>query len=198
MFKGFFIIPILLKACSQQRWMREIKGENRMRSLKLPAIILMLWPYLGIALLYLPGDTARTVLFLMYIPLTLAVYGMNIACACCWKGEAERLAFWDLLIKLAHIPFHLTLFLVGLLFLLAMVVPALIFVSPIVAMVFAVICWLLMLTTSSYGLNAVVRGKQEGTLSGRAAVVLGILHLFFVADVIGAVILLIRLRKKLS
>ena len=167
-----------------------------MRSLKLSAIILMLWPYLGIALLYLPGDTAGTVLFLMYIPLTLAVYGMNIACACCWKGEAERLAFWDLLIKLAHIPFHLTLFLVGLLFLLAMVVPALIFVSPIVAMVFAVICWLLMLTTSSYGLNAVVRGKREGTLSGRAAAVLGILHLFFVADVIGAVILLIRLRKR--
>ena len=58
------------------------------------------------------------------------------------------------------------------------------------------ICWLLMLTTSSYGLNAVVRGKREGTLSGRAAVVLGILHLFFVADVIGAVILLIRLRKR--
>ena len=84
-----------------------------MRSLKLSAIILMLWPYLGIALLYLPGDTAGTVLFLMYIPLTLAVYGMNIACACCWKGEAEAACFLDLLIKLAHIPFHLTLFLVG-------------------------------------------------------------------------------------
>ena len=110
-----------------------------MKSLKFFAVTLMLWPYLGIALLYLPGETGQYFIFFLYLLLTIAVYGMNIANACRWKGEAERLAFWNMLIKLVHIPFHLLLFLVGLILILAMVVPALVFVSPILVMIFSII-----------------------------------------------------------
>ena len=107
-----------------------------MKLFKLFAVTLMLWPYLGIALLYLPEDAAPYLFFSLYLLLTVAVYGINIVNACRWKGEAERLAFWNMLIKLVHIPFHLLLFLVGLILILAMVVPALVFVSPILVMIF--------------------------------------------------------------
>lgn len=170
-------------------------GGGRMKTLKFFAVTLMLWPYLGIALLYLPGEAARYFILFLYLLLTAAVYGMNIVNACRWKGEAERLAFWNMLIKLVHIPFHLLLFLLGLLFILAMVVPALLFVSPILVMIFSVISWLLVLTSSVYGINAIVRGRKMGALSTKAAVLLGILHLLFVTDVIASVIVFVRLRR---
>lgn len=166
-----------------------------MKSLKFFAVTLMLWPYLGIALLYLPEDAAPYLFFSLYLLLTVAVYGINIVNACRWKGEAERLAFWNMLIKLVHIPFHLLLFLVGLILILAMVVPALVFVSPILVMIFSIISWLLVLTSSVYGINAIVRGRQIGALSTKTAILLGILHLLFLADVIASIIAFVRLRK---
>ena len=166
-----------------------------MKSFKFFAVTLMLWPYLGIVLLYLPGEAVRYLILFLYLLLTAAVYGMNIINACRWKGEAERLAFWNMLIKLVHIPFHLLLFLVGLIFILAMVVPALLFVSPILVMIFSVISWLLVLTSSVYGLMAIVRGSKMGALSKGSAVLLGILHLLFVTDVIASMIVFVRLRR---
>ena len=94
-----------------------------------------------------------------------------------------------------HIPFHLLLFLVGLIFILAMVVPALLFVSPILVMIFSVISWFLVLTSSVYGLMAIVRGSKMGALSKGTAVLLGILHLLFVTDVIASIIVFVRLRR---
>ena len=166
-----------------------------MKLFKLFAVTLMLWPYLGIALLYLPEDAAPYLFFSLYLLLTVAVYGINIVNACRWKGEAERLAFWNMLIKLVHIPFHLLLFLVGLILILAMVVPALVFVSPILVTIFSIISWLLGLTSSVYGINAIVRGRQIGALSTKTAILLGILHLLFLADVIASIIAFVRLRK---
>lgn len=166
-----------------------------MKSLKFFAVTLMLWPYLGIALLYLPGETGQYFIFFLYLLLTIAVYGMNIANACRWKGEVERLAFWNMLIKLVHIPFHLLLFLLGLIFILAMVVPALLFVSPILVMIFSVISWLLVLTSSVYGIMAIVRGRKMGALSTKAAILLGILHLLFVTDLIASIIVFVRMRR---
>ena len=87
------------------------------------------------------------------------------------------------------------LFLVGLILILAMVVPALVFVSPILVMIFSIISWLLVLTSSVYGINAIVRGRQIGALSTKTAILLGILHLLFVADVIASIIAFVRLRK---
>lgn len=169
-----------------------------MRSLKFFAVTLMLWPYLGIALLYVPGDVVPSIAFFLYLLLTAAVYGIDIINACRWKGEARQLAFWNMLIKLAHIPFHLILFLVGLVFLLAMVVPALLFVSPILIVIFSVISYLLLLTSSAYGVNAIVRGKTGGALSTKAAIVLGILHFLFVTDLISAIIVFVKLRGRRS
>ena len=78
----------------------------------------------------------------------------------------------------------------------AMVVPALIFVSPFLAVMLSVISWLLLLTSSAYGLNAIVRGKKEGKLSVGEAVCHAVLHLFFVTDVISAVLVFRKIRRR--
>lgn len=60
---------------------------------------------------------------------TIAVYGLNIVNA--FRGfdkqEGEKLAFYDMLIKLIHIPFYILVFVLGMLLAAVMVVP--IFVS---------------------------------------------------------------------
>ena len=57
-----------------------------MKLFKLFAVMLMLWPYLGIALLYLPEDAAPYLFFSLYLLLTVTVYGINIVNACRWKS----------------------------------------------------------------------------------------------------------------
>ena len=42
-----------------------------MKTLKFFAVTLMLWPYLGIALLYLSGETARYLILFLYLLLTV-------------------------------------------------------------------------------------------------------------------------------
>ena len=62
--------------------------------------------------------------FLGYLVMTAVVYFMNIVNAWMYKGEDNcyRLAFFDMLIKLLHIPFYLLVFLIGVLMFMAMVV----------------------------------------------------------------------------
>ena len=169
-----------------------------MKKWKLSAVTLMIWPYLGFAVSWAAGRLELPSAFWLYVLLTAAVYIMNIvnACSCRGEGAAYRLSFWNMLIKLVHIPYHLFLFLLGILFLAAMVVPALIFVSPFLAVVLSVISWLLLVTSSAYGLNAIVRGKKEGKLPVGEAVCHAVLHLFFVTDVISAVLVFRKIRRR--
>ena len=169
-----------------------------MRYMKASAIILMLWPYLGFVLFGIAGRLELPFLFWVHTALTVVVYVMCIvnACRCRGEGCAYQLAFWNMLIKLVHIPYYLFTLLVGILLLAVMVVPAFIFASPILVLVLSVINYLLLLTSSVYGINAVLRGRKEGTLPTKTAVCHGILHLLFVTDCISAVIVFVKLRKE--
>ena len=80
------------------------------------------------------------------------------------------------------------MFALGVLMTMAMVVPALLFVSPAVNLLLLAVDTALMLTSSAYGIRAAVSGVREGRLSIGRAVLLGALHLFFVFDVIGAAV----------
>lgn len=89
---------------------------------------------------------------------------------------------------MCHIPFYLAVFALGVLMTMAMVVPALLFVSPAVNLLLLAVDTALMLTSSAYGIRAAVSGVREGRLSIGRAVLLGVLHLFFLFDVIGAAV----------
>ena len=110
---------------------------------KIFPVLLMIWPYLFILLTILPGEQPKIQEFLLtaYLPLTVVVYGLNIWNACTYPSEESecKLAFYDMVIKLAHIPFYIGVFVIGICLVFAMVVPALLFISPILILFLAVI-----------------------------------------------------------
>lgn len=112
------------------------------------------------------------------------------------EGAPRRLAFWNMLLKLCTIPFYLIVFVGGMTISIAMaVVPGLIFGLPIVVAVLAAIDYGLLLFTSSYGIAAAVRAGTRGVVTDTSAIVLCVLHLLFVADVVAAIVLYVKIRK---
>lgn len=163
-------------------------------------ITLALWPYLYVVLSFAFSSYERLGGMIFYggMLLTLAVYISNIIYACAWKGEDSyyRLAFWNMLIKLIHIPFYIGVFLLGVLFLLAIVVPAFIFLSPVLIFFLFLVDAFLMVTSSMYGVNALIRAGKKQVVSKKYVIINIILQFLFVADVISAIVLYIKVRKK--
>ena len=166
---------------------------------KLLPLLLGAWPYLVLWMMSIFGgkeEGNHGLELLLLIALTVVVYVTNIVNAFTYKIEdAKKLAFWDMVIKLIHIPFYLIVFIAGVALLMAMVVPALVFVSPFLVAILAVIDFFLMLTSSAYGIHALIRAKKNGVVSVKFVMVHSILHLFFVTDVISAVIVFVKVRK---
>ena len=166
---------------------------------KILPITLLVWPYLCILPFGLGSDNEEfsAVFILLYCGLTLVVYALNIINACLYKGEdaCYKLAFWTMLIKLVHIPFYLCVFVIGVCLLLAAVVPALLLVTPIMVFMLFLIDLLLMVTSSLYGMNALIRAARQGMVSKKFAVIGSILHFFFVTDVICSIVVYAKLRK---
>lgn len=163
-------------------------------------ITLAAWPYLYVVLtLAFSGyEKLGGIIFYGGMLLTLAVYLSNIIYACVWKEEDSyyHLAFWNMLIKLIHIPFYLGVFLLGVLSLLVMVVPVFIFLSPVLIFSLFLVDAFLMITSSMYGVNALIRAGKRQIVSKKYVVINIILQFLFVADVISAIVLYIKVRKK--
>ncbi|MBD5542120.1 MAG: hypothetical protein HDR00_13210 [Lachnospiraceae bacterium] len=164
-------------------------------------ITLAIWPYLYAVLLFGVPTTYEVLSELILwggMLLTLILYISHIIYACLCKGEDSYydLAFWNMLIKLIHIPFYIIVFLVGAFFLLAAVVPIFTFVAPLLILCLFVADVFLMITSSIYGVNALIRAGKKQMVSKPYVIINIILQFIFVADVISAVVLYIKLRKK--
>ncbi len=170
-----------------------------MKNKFLPAI-LMIWPYVLLLYIVIPRET-MSILYenfpIIYIALTMLIYGLNIwnAVKGCNRSTAREYASWNLLIKLVHIPFYLGVFAIGFIFLLAMVVPALIFISPFFIMVLMIVDFLLMITSSSYGIRTTIILAKTEEISKLTAIVYAALHIFFVLDIVGAIMLYRKVRE---
>lgn len=161
-------------------------------------ILLAAWPYLPF-LMASGADEAFYALFWGgYLFLTILLYLANILYACRYQGENAdyRLAFCELLIKLAHIPFYLIAAFSSALLLIAMVVPAFILLSPIMIAVLMLIDLFLMVTTSIYGVNALIRACRKKTVSKKFMLVNLVLHFIFVLDVVSSIAVFTKLRKQ--
>ena len=92
-------------------------------------IILIIAPYLSVFVMVLPVRKTLP----LYLLFSVVIYGFNIWNAWSYphKEDGRSLAFWDMVIKLSHIPFYAGVFAMALLLMLAMVVPAFIIVTPI-------------------------------------------------------------------
>ena len=150
--------------------------------------ILMIWPYLVLLVplfIFLFPDNGPVIMWYMriYSMVTIpAVYLSNVAVICFLKNaDPDELAVWNLRLKLVHIPFYL----LGLSFSFAVM---------IFAPAIYILEWILMMTTSAYGIRATI---QAGKLKRLTNVETGLLilgHCFFVTDVLCAG----TLRKKLD
>ena len=121
----------------------------------------------------------------------------NIVYACFLKGEksCKKLALYDMVLKLIHIPFYGIVFLAGLLLFGTIVVPALIFVTPTIILILFFVDVCLMVTTSMYGVSALVQAARKKEVSKLYACIHVILHFLFVTDVVSAFWVYIKIRK---
>ena len=173
---------------------------NKVLKKSLP-ITLLVWPYLCIIPFWIESldeEVFHSVPSLIYVALTVVVYLLNIINACTYKDEEAcyKLAFWNMLIKLLHIPFYLCVFVLGVMFLLAAVLPVLTFITPFIVFMLFVIDLFLMITTSTYGVNALIRAGHKGIVSKKYAVAMSILHFFFIDDVISSIIVYLNIKKQ--
>lgn len=116
---------------------------------------------------------------------------MNIVNAFTYKEEnvEYKLLKYDMLMKIIHIPFYLYVFMM------AMFVPALLFISPFVIMYYMLIDFFLMMTTSMYGINVVISLTRKRMISKKLAFIHSILYCIFVMDVISAIVLFKQVKK---
>ena len=100
--------------------------------------LLAVWPYGILCIGLFEEDSAGSMVFLwVYCGLTAALLLFQILYCCLHRASARTFAFWNLTVKLCHIPFYLAVFALGVLMTMAMVVPALLFVSPAVNLLLA-------------------------------------------------------------
>lgn len=193
-FAAFYKLILMNMECETSM---EVKVMKSMR--KICPIVLMIWPYLFVLIALLPEGQTKLMEFFItaYFLLTILIYAFNIWNACTYPYEeaVRKLSAYDMVIKLIHIPFYIVVFLAGVLFVLAMVVPALIFFSPMVVLCLVVIDFLLMITSSVYGINAAIRMVKKGMMSKGGCVLHILLHLIFVTDIISAVCLFVKAKK---
>lgn len=127
---------------------------------KVLPVVLLIWPYLFFAgfLIGEKDENLFSAFFLGYLVMTAVVYLMNIVNAWMYKGEDNcyRLAFFDMLIKLLHIPFYLLVFLIGVLMFMAMVVHGILHFLFVTDVISAVCVFVKM---------SVVRRKEKSNLT---------------------------------
>lgn len=104
------------------------------------------------------NENLLSAFFLGYLVMTAVVYLMNIVNAWMYKDEDNcyRLAFFDMLIKLLHIPFYLLVFLIGVLMFMAMVVHGILHFLFVTDVISAVCLFVKM---------SVVRRKEKSNLT---------------------------------
>ena len=127
---------------------------------KVLPVVLLIWPYLFFAgfLIGEENENLFSAFFLGYLVMTAVVYLMNIVNAWVYKDEDNcyRLAFFDMLIKLLHIPFYLLVFLIGVLMFMAMVVHGILHFLFVTDVISAVCLFVKM---------SVVRRKEKSNLT---------------------------------
>ena len=163
----------------------------------------MVWPYLFYALCFAIGamESIGTVLLCIYVVLTIPVYIISIVNAFTYKSAdpAKELAHYDMLIKLVHIPFYLTILVTGGMLVGTMALETVLsgstYEGQFLLGMLVTVAAMLMITSSMYGVSAALKGVRSGQISGGKAVLLSVMHFIFVLDVISAIILYTSMKK---
>lgn len=132
--------------------------------------------------------TSLKQILLSYFIMVLIVYLPNCVFAFLSPNagvQLTQLAFWNMVIKLFHIPFYIVVFVFGGL----LTVALFLFGGPILALILAIMDFLLMLTSSTFGFSTLKQARKHNLLDSRAVGTYTICHFIFCADAISAVML---------
>ena len=167
----------------------------------IPMWILMFCPYIYILDSVMYGgkrEIAGVPLFYLYCAFVIVVCVINWINAFTYKCEkiAKDLACWSMMIKLAHIPFFILVYLFGILMLPSMLFVPMTFITPIIILILVVIDLLFMITSSAYTIKGVWTAKKQDIVSQGFAIVLTIFSFVFVVDVICAILLYRKIKQR--
>jgi hypothetical protein len=99
------------------------------------------------------------------------------------------LLFWNLILKLCYIPIHIMIILFGITS----------YEDPMgiyIVIFLVLIDYLLLLSTSMYGVSGLLQARREGNISTLIAAINIILHFFFCTEVISAVVMYMTVKGK--
>lgn len=158
---------------------------------KILPIGLAVWPYIVFLCYY----TANQTYFDIYSVLTLVFYLASAVYVWINRraiGERELL-FWNMTIKLVHIPYYLFCLLVVVGLFIASMIPGVIVIASFASVIIIGSNVLLMLTSSAYGMSALIASNRE--LSTGYKVLHIIMHCTFVLDVVSAILIYRKAKK---
>ena len=110
-------------------------------------------------------------------------------------SDYYKLSICNIVIKIICIPFYLIIFAVVYIlisFFGWMIGP----LSIIITIIATIIDYFLLIISSSYGINSLIRAKNNKLISTKFFIIHTILHLLFVLDVISSIIVFFKLSKE--
>ncbi len=156
--------------------------------------LLLVWPHL----LTVVGGISEelSLVYIISIPIVLLISIIN---ALLYKSDntAEELAFGALIIKVAHIPFYVTIFLTGVVLLPASLFTIMAVFAWAIYLVLFIIDYIFLLSSSAYTIKSIWIAKKQGLIHVAVAIALTIFSFVFVTDVICAILncIVIRINK---
>lgn len=156
---------------------------------KIPMILLLMAPGATLAICYLADLDLTPGLFVCGAILILNMVYAFLLPRLGFKGK--QILFWNMLLKLSQVP------LISLILLFTLVM-AMVGGEGIGAVVIAalLVCWLLMLSSSVYGISGFLWSHKYGTLSKTGMIASMIAQLIPCVDVVGSILCYIMFRKE--
>lgn len=176
---------------------------------KVPLILLCCLPYILLVQVvynvftYTEDNVEDPLITMPVMIVVCAIIILNIIYAivmCRGPESAKTIAFWNLVVKVAHIPFYVIVFIIGILgALLGLIpVPFMFFIGITVVFFLFLGDFIVLFSTVSYGIAASLSGYKSGFLSQKEAVGYSVMHFFFCLDVIAAILMYFKIKKQSS
>jgi len=160
---------------------------------KIPIWLLMAWPYIFFAGLFLGGGSFFGIFCVL--TLILCVVNMMNAKTYCGDNIARELGLWGMITKLVHMPFYVVAFVMGLIGMLSMMLGPSESNSLFTLSFMIIMSIVLMIQSSLYCTKAVLAAKDMRIVKKETAMLLAITSFIMFADVICAILIYNKIKK---
>ena len=160
---------------------------------KIPIWLLIAWPYVFLASLFLNGGSFFGITFILTF--VLCIY--NAINAWTYKGDniAKELGLWGMITKLVHMPYYVVVFVMGAIGMLSLYAGQTMGGAPVALLLMLITGIVLMLASSFYCLKAVLAARDNGVVKKESAMLLGTTSFIMFIDVICAILIYNKIKK---